>query len=886
VALAPGARLGAYEILTLIGQGGMGEVYRATDTKLKRQVAIKVMPAAVASDPERLARFQREAEVLAALNHPNIAAIYGFEDSGATHALVMELVEGPTLSDRIANGPIPLNEALPIARQIAEALEAAHELGIIHRDLKPANIKVTPGGTVKVLDFGLAKFQPGGEPEADLTQSPTVTVAGTRAGVILGTAAYMSPEQARGRPVDKRADIWAFGCVLYETLTGRAAFARDTISETIAAILERDPAWDQLPDSVPAEVTRVLRRCLDKDQKRRLRDVADVRIELDDAVSLGAAPRLSPVPRKPRSRAAVGAVVLAGLGALVGLAGSAVWSTRGAASAPENPLARARFTRFTDFEGAEHDAAISPDGKFVSFVSDRDGQFDVWMSQVGTGRFTNLTKGKFPNATSLISIAGFSGDGTELWFHEADTKLPLMLLPLLGGPARVFLSKSPAKMPPLNAIWSPDGARLVYHTGDDGDPLFVADRAGANARQIFIDRPGVHNHFPAWSPDGRWIYYVSGSPIAADQDLWRMASDGGSPQRLTHHENFVAYPAPIDLQTVLYVARDRDGSGPWLWALDVQRTVSERVSFGLEQYISVAASADGRRLVATVANPTASLWSVPLGDRPAEERDVKNVAVPTVRALAPRFSKSALFYLSSHGTGDGLWRAQNGQAIELWRGADGPLLEPAAVSADGRRVAIVLRKNGKQHLHTLAADGGDLQSVGETLDVTGAASWSPDGKWIAIAGNDGNGRGLFKVPLDGGMPVRLTAGAAINPAWSPIGDLIAYEGPDLGAYASLVAVRPDGSPVDLPPINLRRGGARVRFLPDGSGLVYMTGLRLDQDFWLLDFSTKKTRLLTHLTNTATMQAFDITPDGKQIVFDRLRENSDIVLIDLPKSTGH
>jgi len=565
------------------------------------------------------------------------------------------------------------------------------------------------------------------------------------------------------------------------------------------------------------------------------------------------------------------------LGILTGLAG---WFWRGADS-PDNPFANAQFTRFTDFDGAEHDAAISSDGKFVSFLSDREGVFDIWVSQVGSGRFANLTQGKFPNLTSLIPVAGFSADGTEIWMHESDTRRPLLLIPVMGGPPRVFLSKSPAKMPPMNAIWSPDGKRLVYHTADDGDPIFVADRTGANPRQIFVDRPDIHNHFPVWSPDGQWIYFVRGSPIAADQDVWRIAAEGGQPQRLTHHESFVAYPAPIDRRRVLYVARDRDGSGPWLWALDVERKVSRRVSFGLEQYISVAASADGRRLAATVANPTANLWSVPIMDRPAEERDVKSVPLPTVRALAPRFGGSRLFYLSSHGTGDGLWSFQDGQAIEVWKGSEGALLEPAAVSLDGRRLAIVLRKNGRSRLQSLAAEGGDLQPLGKTIGVSGAASWSPDGMWIVTSGNDGNGQGLFKIGVDGGLPIRLAAGPAMNPVWSPDGTMIAYEGPDVGAYASLLAVRPGGGRVELPTINLRRGGERIRFLPNGKGLVYMTGLRFAQDFWLLDLLTKKTRPLTHLTNTATMQSFDITPDGKQIVFDRIRENSDIVLIDLP-----
>ena len=286
MALAPGARRGPYEITAKIGAGGMGEVYRARDTKLDRDVALKILPEAFASDPERLARFEREAKTLAALNHPHIAHIHGLEESDGVRALVLEFVDGPTLADRIAQGPIPINEALTIARQIAEALEAAHEQGIIHRDLKPANIKVRTDGTVKVLDFGLAKaLDPTSAGTADVTASPTITSPAlmTGVGVILGTAAYMSPEQARGQAINKRTDIWAFGCVLFEMITGRRVFPGATISDTIAAVLERSPDWTALPPATPPPVRHVLARCLEKDPKHRWRDIGDVRIELDDA---------------------------------------------------------------------------------------------------------------------------------------------------------------------------------------------------------------------------------------------------------------------------------------------------------------------------------------------------------------------------------------------------------------------------------------------------------------------------------------------------------------------------------------------------------------------------------------------------------------------------
>jgi len=390
----------------------------------------------------------------------------------------------------------------------------------------------------------------------------------------------------------------------------------------------------------------------------------------------------------------------------------------------------------------------------------------------------------------------------------------------------------------------------------------------------------VHNHNPVWSPDGQWIYFVHGYAETDEMDVWRVRSSGGTPERLTQRNAAVTFVVPLDSRTLLYTARAEDRSGPWLWALDLESKVSHRVSSGLEQYRSVAASADGRRLVATVANPSASLWSVPLLERVAEERDVEPYPLPTVRALSPRFDKNAsLFYLSAHGTGDGLWRFRDGKASEIWRGSDGALDEAPAVSPDGRSVAVVLRKDGKRQLTLMSADGTDAHALASNINVQGAADWSPDAHWIVTGGRDGQGPGLFKVPVDGGPPIRLTSGVASDPAWSPDGTLIAYAGPILGGRTQILAVPPDGSAVDFPQIYGGTGRQHYRFLPDGKSLVYVPFGT--EDFWILGLSSKNTRPITRLTARGEKHSFDITPDGKQIVFDRVRENSDIVLIDLP-----
>jgi len=374
---------------------------------------------------------------------------------------------------------------------------------------------------------------------------------------------------------------------------------------------------------------------------------------------------------------------------------------------------------------------------------------------------------------------------------------------------------------------------------------------------------------------------VRGRPTTLEMDLWRVRKNGEDLEQLTRQKLDVRYPTPIDDRTVLYSARDADGAGPWLWAVDVETKVSRRASVGLEQYGSVAASADGLRLVATVQDPRAGLWSVPILDHPATESDAEPFAdLQTARALAPRFGGSSLFYLSTRGSGDGLWRLRDGRSSEIWRGSETALLEPAAVSPDGESVVLLLRRDDGWRLHVLSADGAEVRVLSESVDARGSAAWSPDGRWIVTGGAVAGVQGLFKIPADGGVTERIADGEAMNPVWSPDGNLIVYAGAQVNVVTPLLAVHPDGVSVEMPEIEVFRSGERMRFLPDGSGLVYMRGLGPAQDFWLLDLATMKDRRLTHLDPNATMRTFDITPDGKRIVFDRLSEDSDIVLIEL------
>ena len=498
MALVSGTRLGPYEITAQIGVGGMGEVYRATDLNLARQVAIKVLPDAVASDVDRLARFDREAKTLAALNHPNIAGIYGLERNDGRAALVMELVEGPTLADRIKEGAIPVDEARPIATQIAEALEAAHEQGIIHRDLKPANVKVRPDGTVKVLDFGLAKpMAPTSAPSLSPSMSPTITTpAMTQAGLILGTAAYMSPEQAKGRPADRRSDLWSFGCVLFEMLTGRRAFPGEDVSDTLAAVLRGEPDWSALPTDTPAALRRLLRRCLVKDRRGRLGDMSAAVLEIADAASGAAAEdELAPARRTRVHAVLMLASAVAGA-TLVAAASWALWPAR--ADPPDGRFAIELPSGQTLAPASGSGIVVSRDGSVIAYAA-RDGE---------TARRIFLRRRDQARAQAVEGSEGgyapfFSPDGHEVGFF-AEGKL--WRAPVAGGtPFQITVVD---RNTDRGAAWGPDG--FVY-IGTEAGIARVALAGGAREMLTRVDPAAgeIAHRFPDVLPDGRGLVYTS-----------------------------------------------------------------------------------------------------------------------------------------------------------------------------------------------------------------------------------------------------------------------------------------------------------------------------------------------------------------------------------------
>jgi Tol biopolymer transport system component len=877
-----GRQIGSYKILSVLGAGGMGEVYRARDTKLGRDVAIKVVSDAFLAMPERLARFEREARVLATLNHPHIGAIYGLEEADGIHGLVLELVEGPTLAERLARSPLPIQEALAIARQTADALEAAHEKGVIHRDLKPANIKITADGTVKVLDFGLAKVFATEDPGTDGWQTPSMPIELTTEGVIAGTTAYMSPEQARGKPVDKRTDIWSFGCVCYEMLTARPAFGGETPSDTIAAIIEREPDWSAVPARTPPGIRRLLQRCLEKDPKRRLRDIGDARLEIEEAFDGVAAPVTAPERETGRAvrfawwAAAAASLLVATWAALELRRSEYFW---------RNPLDGATVTRLTDFEGAEHHAAISRDGKFVTFLSDHDGAWNAWVSQVGTGDIYNLTKGGVPELRNPATrTLGFNPDGTlvTLWRRVPDAATGGRVnagwaVPTLGGQLRAYL-KDISDISELD--WSPDGSLIVYHPPTDGDPLFVTDPdEKLGRRKIYEARKGFHNHFPVWSHDGAFIYFVHGL-LLEKSDIWRIRPTGGEPERVTFHDARVTFPTLLNNRTLLYLATDDEGYGPWIHAMDVERRIPHRIFAGVDAHTSLAASADGRQVVATVSRSTASLWRVPIADRVIDESGATRLALPTAGGLSPRTKPGYIIYRGQRAGKDGLWKLADGAApTELWNGGNGRVVAGPAIASDGR-LAFLLQSGGRTQLYVMNGDGSAARRIAEQLDVRGAPAWSPDGQWLAVAAANSDGDPqLFKIPLGDGTPVKLVTEYSTDPIWAPGGKFLVYSGADVGTTFPVKAVSADGAPFPLRTLILTRGARRVAFLGDDA-LIVMKGNVSHKEFWYVDLESGRERQLTNLGPGFTIGDFDLSPDGREIIFDRTREESDIVLFDL------
>ncbi|MDA2933702.1 serine/threonine-protein kinase [Acidobacteria bacterium AH-259-D05] len=862
-----GKTLSHYKVLEKIGQGGMGEVYRAEDTNLNREVAIKVLPEQFTQDPQRLARFEREAKLLASLNHPNIAAIHSFEHSDDVHFLVLELVPGETLAERVAKGPLPVEEALEVCRQIAEGVEAAHEKGVIHRDLKPANVKVTPEGKVKILDFGLAKAFEGETPVTDISQSPTLTEEMTRAGVILGTAAYMSPEQAKGKPVDKRADIFAFGAVLYELLTGKRAFEGETITETIAAVLKSDPDWEVLPENTPWNICTLLRRCLQKDANDRFHHVADVRIEIKEALKEPAtAPPIgitSAVQPPLWKRAIPWSITVT----VVLIAAIAIWSlTR---PTPE-PITRFALT-LTEQLGStraglnENVVALSPDGKRLVYVT---------VQGLYLRPMDSLQASPIPGTEEALS-AFFSPDGQWVGFF---TDGELKKVSISGGVPLTLCDAAGLR----GASWGTDntivfeqiGAGLSQVSAGGGTPwqlttldsetgetdqvhpqilpggkavLFISRSGGSlDNWQIVVQSPetgerrvSVQGTYARYVPTGQLVYAQAGTPgtlLAVPFDVEHLEVTGAPVPIvegvLQSAASGLAQFSFSDLGALVYVP---GGTGTGLSRLvwvDRQGT-AEPLAAPPRLYRGPSLSPDGGRVAVTITEPKADIW-------------VYEIARQTLTRL----------------TFEG---SENQQ----------PQWTP-----DGQRVTWrSIREGVPGNLFWKRADGtGAVERLTTSEFRQNPGSWSPDGQFLAFhqrlsTGSSPTERDIWILPLEGERKPRPFLQAQFNelgPVFSPDGRWLVYVSDESGRYE--IYVRP------FPKVEEGKwqistdGGVEPRWAANGRELFYRN--EIGDQMRVVEITTEPTfragtpKLLfegIYQRSAGGSAFYDVRPDGQRFL---------------------
>jgi serine/threonine protein kinase/Tol biopolymer transport system component len=871
VILSSGTRIGAYEIISAVGAGGMGEVYRARDTKLGRDVALKILPELFAADPDRLARFEREARMLASLNHPHIAQIYGVEESGAVRALAMEFVDGDDLARRIAQGPIAIEEALPIARQIAQALEAAHEAGIVHRDLKPANIKVRPDGTVKVLDFGLARaLEPVGSGASDPSNSPTITAA-TRAGIILGTAAYMAPEQAKGKPVDKRADIWSFGAVLFEILTGERAFDGADSSEILAAVLRQEIAWAKLPPATPRPIRRLLERCLRRDLSQRLRDIGDARVEIDEALEQPGESTSVEASRSWWARPVTFVLALATVAIAAAVLSGVLVRTLVPPAA--RPVTRFSITLSAGerFRTVGRDLDVTPDGSAIVYATSQG----IYLRSL-----SSLETRQIPNTGGIEGVLSptFSPDGQSLAFWTTRDQT-LRTVPVSGGtplvigqvpaddsgffggivwtPLGILLGVKgrvgvfppgggspqtftvPAGEVPYFARMLPGNEYLIYTavtregTTRVSDGRIVAQSVRTGTRKILIDAGSDARYLTS----GHLIYARGGVLFAVRFDPRRVEMLGQPVAvvegvRRAGLSTLTAQYGVSDTGTLVYVPGPADiASAPLDLVLFDRSGEIQPLKIPAGTYEAPRASPDGKYVAfSTDDGKEANVWVYDLSGASSARRLTFGgrsrfpVWTPDGRQIAfqsDREGDSAIFWQRADG---------GGLAERLTKPAPGEIHTPESFSPKGDVLLFTAAKGDVSKLWALSLRSKTATPFGgvESIDPIGAV-FSPDGRWVAY-GIVRAGRSLSTVFVQPFPPTGATYQISRDddghhPVWSPDGHRLTYVPGPNRLVAVLVTTRPTftiSTPTPLPPAGIM-GPPRVLrnhdIMPDGARFI-------------------------------------------------------------------
>ena len=861
--LTPGSRLGEYEILSSLGAGGMGEVYRAHDQRLRRDVALKIIGQSLASDPGRRARLEREARLLAALQHPHVEVIHGLEEEGGILFLVLELIEGQTLDATLASGPLPPARALDVARQVAEALEAAHRQGIVHRDLKPSNIRFTSDGAVKVLDFGLAKRVE--EPGSPAGASTTRTLGETADGAILGTPAYMSPEQARGRPSAQPADVWSLGCLLYEMLAGRRAFAGETAADCLAKVLSGFADWSALPRDAPASIRRLLARCLDKEPSGRP-EIAEARREIAAALQHLEA---------GRSRRRLAAVVIASV-ALISALGIALTVTR-RGGRPAPPLTP-RLSQITLSEGLEQSPTWSPDGRSIAYTAEAGTVRRIFLRGLAGEDGTPLTSGAFddiqpawsPDGKTIVFVRAREAgrrlepgdvfgqyDGGDVWAVDVATRRESRLVENAYNPS-----------------FSPDGRRLAIDASWAGPRrIWITDPRGRNPRQATTDDSEAIQHLrPRWSPDGNRIVFQSTERTKSDVRVVTLATGDLVAVTSDLYQNI--QPAWGPSGQFVYFTSNRTGAVN-LWRVAVppggkQSSVFQQVTTGAGQDVEAAPAADGRRLAFAVLRQNADLWELPLDPTtgraagPPREvvatnrEDSRGAWSPDGRSIAFNSDRARTMNLWLHSLGDGTTRP-------LTSGPGGDF-QPAW-SPDGRSLAFFSSRAGDADIWTLDVATGALHALWRSPSLDINPAYSPDGRRIAFQSDRSGRLEVWVMGSDGSDPRPLTRVGVTGHflRWTRGGDAVVFRCPGGGSAVSMEAPLDGSEPRPLPEI---KGGSHISFSPGADHV--------------LDVVAHKTLWVSPLRGGAPAEVFafddpDVridypawSPDGRRAIFDRFR----------------